>query len=98
MQNGLPATTLPAPVPVPGSWRRPKTVKKKPPYKPAHQTPPAKKKTTTRVTVRSGQTLSSIATRHHLSLAHLKKLNPALFNSAHRGGNLIHPGEKVRVR
>lgn len=49
------------------------------------------------VTVKKGDTLSAIARRNHESLAQLKKDNPGLFTKAHRGGNLIFPGNKVKI-
>lgn len=49
-------------------------------------------------TIRSGDTLSKIASRNKTTLTRLKALNPGLFDRSHRGGNLIHPGEKVRLR
>jgi LysM repeat protein len=50
------------------------------------------------VTVKKGDTLSAIARRNHETLGQLKKDNPRLFSKAHRGGNLIFPGNKVKVR
>jgi LysM repeat protein len=47
--------------------------------------------------VKRGDTLSGIAHAHGLSLAQLRALNPGLFDAAHRGGNLIIPGERVRL-
>jgi len=41
--------------------------------------------------VKPGDTLSSIAQRYDLSLAELKRLNPAI------GGKLLHPGDRLRV-
>ena len=49
-------------------------------------------------TIRSGDTLSAIAKRSGTNLTALKRLNPGLFDSRHRAGNLIHPGERVRLR
>jgi len=48
----------------------------------------------TRVRVRRGDTLSGIAAAHHLGLARLLALNPAL--RAHP--NRIYPGQVVRIR
>lgn len=45
--------------------------------------------------VRSGETLGGIARMHGLSIQQLEALNPVLFNAAHKGGNLVHPGEIV---
>jgi LysM repeat protein len=42
--------------------------------------------------VKAGDTLSQIAARQHVSLAQLKKLNPA----AARG--VIHPGDRLRIK
>lgn len=56
-----------------------------------------KKGTAKTVTVKKGDTLSAIARRNHESLAKLKKDNPGLFTKAHRGGNLIFPGNKVKI-
>lgn len=58
---------------------------------------PAAKPAARSYTIRSGDTLSAIARRNRTSLAGLKKLNPGLFDSRHRGGNLIKPGERVRL-
>lgn len=61
-------------------------------------TGPLPQKTTTKTyTIKKGDTLSAIARRNKTSLGALKKLNPGLFNASHRSGNLIHPGEKVRL-
>lgn len=49
------------------------------------------------VTVKRGDTLWAIARRSGESLAQLRRDNPGLFTKAHRGGNLIFPGNKVRV-
>lgn len=49
------------------------------------------------VTVKRGDTLSGIARRSGESLKQLKKDNPGLFSKAHRGGNLIFPGNKVKL-
>jgi LysM repeat protein len=49
------------------------------------------------VTVRRGDTLSGIARKAGESLAQLKKDNPGLFSKSHRGGNLIFPGNKVKL-
>lgn len=48
-------------------------------------------------TVRRGETLSGIAADHRTNLAVLRRLNPDLFDRAHRGGDLIQPGEKVKL-
>jgi LysM repeat protein len=50
------------------------------------------------VTVKKGDTLSAIARRNGESLGQLRKDNPGLFSKAHRGGNLIFPGNKVKLR
>lgn len=42
-------------------------------------------------TVRSGDTMSKIAAKYHLSLAQLKKLNPGK-------GNIIQVGDKIRIK
>ncbi|MDR0848070.1 MAG: LysM peptidoglycan-binding domain-containing protein [Propionibacteriaceae bacterium] len=44
-----------------------------------------------------GDNLSTIAAKHGVTLAQLKAWNPALFDAAHNGGNLIHAGERVHV-
>lgn len=44
-------------------------------------------------TVVSGDTLSGIAIKFHTTVAHLLYLNPTI-----KDPNLIHPGDKVRVR
>jgi hypothetical protein len=43
--------------------------------------------------VRQGDTLTDIAEDHRTTLAHLRSLNPQIADP-----NLIHPGDKVRVR
>ncbi|MBK7556261.1 MAG: LysM peptidoglycan-binding domain-containing protein [Flavobacteriales bacterium] len=43
-------------------------------------------------TIRSGDTLSAIASRHHTSVSALLNANPRIHNA-----NLIHPGEKLRI-
>lgn len=48
--------------------------------------------------IRSGDTLGKIASRNKISLGRLKQLNPGLFNRAHKGGNLVKPGEVVKLR
>ncbi len=50
------------------------------------------------VTVKAGDTLTSIAERAHVTLARLRTLNPTLFDVRHRNGDLIRPGERVRLR
>ena len=45
-------------------------------------------------TVKPGDTLSGIATKFHTTVAHLIHLNPQYAKNP----NLIHPGEKVRIR
>jgi hypothetical protein len=47
--------------------------------------------------VRPGDTLSAIAHAHGVSLDRLRELNPGLFDAAHHQGNLIKPGEVVRL-
>lgn len=49
------------------------------------------------VHVQPGETLGGIAAAHGLSLNQLRALNPNLFDAAHRNGDLIHPGEVVRL-
>jgi hypothetical protein len=48
-------------------------------------------------TVASGDYLGKIAIANGMTLAQLKELNPHLFDAAHKGGNLIHPGEVVNT-
>lgn len=43
-------------------------------------------------TVRSGDTLSGIASRYHTSVGALMRANPSIHNA-----NLIHPGERLRI-
>ncbi len=47
--------------------------------------------------IRSGDTLSGIASSHGVSLDQLRALNPGLFDAAHHNGNLIRPGEVVQL-
>jgi LysM repeat protein len=47
--------------------------------------------------VRPGDTLAGIARAHGVTLDQLRARNPVLFDATHHGGNLIHPGEVVRV-
>jgi len=47
--------------------------------------------------VRSGDTLSGIASSHGLTLDRVRALNPGLFDAAHHNGSLIHPGEVVAL-
>jgi lysozyme-like protein/LysM domain-containing protein len=47
--------------------------------------------------IRSGDTLSGIASSHGITLGKLRALNPGLFDAAHRNGNMIRPGEVVRL-
>lgn len=67
---------------------------------PAGKPKPAKKvrsRSPRTVTVKRGDTLSGIAKRSGESLGQLKKDNPGLFSKAHKGGNLIFPGNKVKL-
>jgi LysM repeat protein len=47
--------------------------------------------------VAPGETLSSIAKANGVTLAQLRELNPGLFDAAHHHGDLIHPGELVKL-
>jgi LysM repeat protein len=47
--------------------------------------------------IRSGDTLSGIAAKAGVNLGELQGWNPGLFDAAHKGGNLIQPGEVVRL-
>jgi LysM repeat protein len=47
--------------------------------------------------IQTGETLSGIARSHRLTLDQLRVLNPGLFDAAHHNGNVIHPGEVVRL-
>jgi LysM repeat protein len=47
--------------------------------------------------VRPGDTLAGIAHAHGLTVEQLKARNLSLFDAAHHGGALIHPGEVVRL-
>lgn len=88
-QQQLPAnpTSTPKPAPAPT------------PAKPAPKPTPAPSKTPAArwYTIVRGDNLSRIASRNKTTLSKLKQLNPGLFDSRHRGGNLIHPGERVRL-
>lgn len=70
---------------------------KTPAKKAAAKKTAAKRTAAKTVTVKSGDTLSAIARRNRVTLAQLKKDNPGLFTKAHRGGNLIFPGNKVKI-
>lgn len=48
-------------------------------------------------TVKSGDWLSKIAAANGVTVAQLKEWNPNLFDSAHRGGDFIQPGETVII-
>lgn len=54
---------------------------------------PAKKKTTKKYTVKSGDSLSSIAARFKTSTTELKDLNPGLENTLQIGARIIVPNE-----
>lgn len=97
LQN-VPTATGGTGSPKPGPTATPKPVKKPPASGGKTPTPrptPSKPKP---YTIRRGDTLSAIAKRNKTTLANLRKLNPGLFNAAHRNGNLIKPGETVRLR
>lgn len=49
-------------------------------------------------TIVRGDTLSAIAKRFGVTLSQLKVQNPQLFDAKHRNGNLIFPGEKVKIQ
>lgn len=74
----------------------PPTQPPKHPRQPDRDQPRRTKPTTAKV--KKGDTLTAIARRAGISPDRLRKLNPGLFNRAHKGGNLIHPGETVRLR
>lgn len=59
--------------------------------------PKAKVALPTYYTVQKGDTLSKIAQAHHLTLQALEKLNPVTNFKSHNY-DLIHPGEKVRIK
>jgi LysM repeat protein len=102
-----PVKPVPVPKPVPKPKapvvRKPGKITPKPAPKPKAKAKPAPKpkaKPTPRpkpYTIKRGDTLSAIARRYDTTLSALKKANPVLFNRAHKGGNLIRPGEKVKV-
>ncbi|WP_367575279.1 LysM domain-containing protein [Streptomyces griseoaurantiacus] len=75
---------------------KPTDPKPKPPTKPIESNhPPAKKY----VTIKKGDTLSSIAKKAGISMATLKKLNPVFWtNKKYKNGNLIWAGGKVRTK
>lgn len=49
-------------------------------------------------TIKSGDTLSRIASQYGVSLIQLKAWNPNLFDAKHRYGNLIRAGELVAIQ
>lgn len=60
--------------------------------------PKPKPPTASRVhVVKAGDTLHRIAEKRGTTLAQLRRLNPGLFDRRHQGGDLIHPGETVRL-
>lgn len=77
--------------PPPGLLLPPGVVPPSSPAAPATVAPPAA------VVVKPGDTLGELAAQHGVSLAALKAANPSLTDRAHRGGDLIQPGEKVAV-
>lgn len=95
LQNKQPTptggTTPPGPKPpVPG-----KPVPPKPTPKP---TPKPKPKPATKTyTIKRGDTLSGIASKLHVSMTTIKKLNPTFYtNPKYKGGNTIFAGGKVK--
>jgi LysM repeat protein len=93
--NQIGAISKPPAPPVPP---KPAPPKGKPKPKPSPHKPKPKPKHHFTYTVHKGNTLGGIAKKYHISLATLKKKNPTLFNSAHHHGNLIKPGEHVKIR
>lgn len=91
-QEQLPAT------PAQGQWTPTNHV----PTSSTASTAKPKPSTTTKAAgtymIRKGDTLGKIASRNKLSLGRLKQLNPGLVNRAHKGGNLVKPGEVVKLR
>lgn len=61
------------------------------PVVPENPTPKPAPKPKKYHTVKSGDTMSKIAAKYHLSLAQLKKLNPGK-------GNIIQVGDKIRIK
>jgi LysM repeat protein len=47
--------------------------------------------------IRQGETLGGIAKAHGLTLQQLRALHPGLFDAAHKNGDLVRPGEVVRL-
>ncbi len=94
LENVTPKT--PGPTKPPGSKKPlpvlPPRPKPKPPKK---KQPPAKKGRF--YTIRKGDTLGEIADEKNISMRRLKALNPKLFDKDSRYGNLILPGQKVRL-
>jgi LysM repeat protein len=90
-----PSTPAPTPTPLPAPVHsKPPTPKGKSKPKPT----PAKPRPRY-VTIRSGDTLSGIAQRSHISMPQLKTLNPAFWsNPKYHQGNTIWAGGKVRVK
>lgn len=70
-----------------------------PPVAPTpHVDPPPVTRVAAKVyTIVRGDTLNAIARRFNTTLSTLRRLNPNLFDSRHRGGDLIFPGEQVRL-
>lgn len=83
-----PKTTLPAPIskpPIPTPAPMPR--------------PPAPTAKAKYVTIQRGDTLSKIASKNHISMTTLKKLNPTFWkNPKYHNGNTIWSGGHVRVK
>lgn len=96
LENVTPKT--PGPSKPPGGGKKPLPV---PPGKPRPTKPPTKKKPPAKkgrfYTIRKGDTLGEIADEKNISMRRLKALNPKLFDKDSRYGNLILPGQKVRL-
>lgn len=89
-----PAPPTPVPIPKPPA---PNPAPKPPAPKPKPK-PPAKPPVHKTITVKKGDTLSAIASKNHISMATLKKLNPVYWtNKKYKNGNLIWAGDKVKV-
>ncbi len=95
--GGTGTTPKPDPKPTPGP--KPPTKPKPGPVKPAPKPKPKPPASAKYVRVRPGDNLTKIATRNKTTLSRLRGFpqNAKYFTEARRKGDLIFPGERVRV-